>query len=525
MRRTIVCLLVLGLMLTGNQAFAAEDRRVEQQLAVQSALDTANEHLKRGNFRDAVQVLEKHLAYIDGNRRYLLTLRDAYMGYISQLQQAGKDAEVSRYRDRLSILAPVAASRASIPASDTSALTPPVADKPVAVPAQRVNEPKMVALGKSNLDERGERDPFSISNRADASPSDELVAQADRAFAAKNYAEAWRLYEEAEEANPGCARNSSEQRAYCKLYRVACTISGEGIPIGDELEQEIEEAVRLCPTKMKTFADQLKMKMRECVAEVTIRHAPRQGQGWALAETANFRVFHATSVEVAEKACRLAEATRAAMARKWLSTTLPNWTPRCDIYLHPTIKGYKLAGGQDGAPGHSSVSLRDSQVTMRRVDLRMDDPNIFVSTLPHETTHIVLAGQFGKHHLPRWADEGIAVLSECRERVGLHVRNLPAFRREGKLFRVETLLKLEDYPDASRVPPFYAQSVSLCEFLASRKSPATLAAFVRDGLEQGYEAALKTHYGLESFAQLEEEWLQHAFGGSQTRLKTGMTRR
>jgi hypothetical protein len=222
---------------------------------------------------------------------------------------------------------------------------------------------------------------------------------------------------------------------------------------------------------------------------------------------------------VAEKAARLAEATRAAMGRKWLGSVPTTWSPRCDIYLHPTIKGYTLAGGRDGSPGHSSISLPEGRVTLRRVDLRLDDPNMLTATLPHETTHVVLAGQFGKYHLPRWADEGMAVLSESRERVGQHVRNLPAFRREGKLFRLETLLKLEDYPDAERITPFYAQSVSLVEFLVAKKGAVTLTRFIRDGLEGGYEKALTTHYGFATFAELEQEWLQHAFGEAVAALK------
>jgi hypothetical protein len=514
----------LGLVvMMASLVVAGEDRRIEKQLAVQSALDASLEHVRRGNYRDAVLLLEKHLAHIDGNRRYLLTLRDAYSGYIGQLQQAGKTEEARTYEDRLAILR-------SLPspdrASETSArletpnnpLSTPRAESPVAVPAQLAREPKRVALGKTHLEDQPV-DPFSEANRASPPGQNDWLARAERAFAAKNYAEATRCYEEAERCQPGSTASARERWAYCKLHRVARTISGEGIPVGDDLEREIDEALRLCPTKMKPFAEQLRDKMREAVADVTIQHTPRQGSGWALAETAHFRVFHATSVELAEKACRLAEATRAAMARKWFGNTLPAWTPRCDIYLHPTIKGYIQAGGREGSPGHSSITLsqdthQPGRVTLRRIDLRLDDPNLFFSTLQHEATHVVLAGNFGKHHLPRWADEGLAVLSESPERVQMHLRLLPQYRREGKLFRLETLLKLPDYPDAARVAPFYAQSVSLCQFLLSRKSPPTLTAFLRDGLEKGYELALKTHYGLDSFAQLEEEWLQYAFAGS-----------
>jgi hypothetical protein len=33
---------------------------------------------------------------------------------------------------------------------------------------------------------------------------------------------------------------------------------------------------------------------------------------------------------------------------------------------------------------------------------------------------------------------------------------------------------------------------------------------VRDGLVKGYEAALRTHYGIQSYAELQGRWLQYA---------------
>ncbi|MGL4552354.1 MAG: hypothetical protein ACRC33_14335, partial [Gemmataceae bacterium] len=464
-RATLCVVLVVGLLVCAARA-AEPDQRILSRLAVQKALDDAQDHLKRGNYRDAVTLLEKHVAHIDGNRTYLVALRDAYAGHVAQLKATGDAAEAARYADRLAILQPpgTAAELAGAP------LNTPAPERATPVPAKLASGPKMLALGKVDDRAAAPEDPFGPANRAAPVGVAGVVERADRAFAAKDYEAAGRLYDQAADAAAG------ERWAYCKLFRVARAINGEGIPAGDELEREIGEAVRMCP-KVEAWAGQLRATMRDAVAGVAVKHTARVGTGWAVAETANFRVFHATTEEAAEKAARLAEATRAAMGRKWLGAAPPAWTPRCDIYLHPTVKGYTLAGGRDGSPGHSSISLPDGRVTARRVDLRMDDPNVFGATLPHEATHVVLAGQFGKHHVPRWADEGMAVLSESRERVGQHVRNLPAFRREGKLFRVETMLKLEDYPDAERITPFYAQSVSLVEFLVAKKGAVTLTRF------------------------------------------------
>ena len=145
--------------------------------------------------------------------------------------------------------------------------------------------------------------------------------------------------------------------------------------------------------------------------------------------------------------------------------------------------------------------------------MHCDDPSAFVAILPHETTHVVLAGRFGDRRLPHWADEGMAVLSEPRERVELHLHNLPRHRRDDELFPVAELMQMDDYPDGRRIGPFYAESVSLVSFLSSRKGPAAFAHFLNDGLDDGYESALKKDYGIDGFDDLQKRWQHYAFGG------------
>ena len=62
------------------------------------------------------------------------------------------------------------------------------------------------------------------------------------------------------------------------------------------------------------------------------------------------------------------------------------------------------------------------------------------------------------------------------------------------------------------VDAFYAESVSLVEFLSRQKGPETFTQFVREGLQNGYEPALQRYYGYQSFAELQQQWLQYTFG-------------
>ena len=252
--------------------------------------------------------------------------------------------------------------------------------------------------------------------------------------------------------------------------------------------------------------------------EVEVRHtAARSGEGWSVAETANFRIFHNQSREVAEKAARLLEATRSAASKKWFGEPAPTWNPPCDVYLYDTAEDYSLATHQPPqVAGHTTVRRERGRVVSRRIDVHCDDPNVFVGVLPHEATHAVLAGRFGDRDLPHWVDEGMAVLSEPRGRVDLHLQNLPRHRFAGELYPVGELLQMDQYPDdGRRIGAFYAESVSLVEFLShyQRKGPEVFARFLRDGLRDGFEPSLERHYGIHDFDDLQDRWQRYAFGG------------
>src|SRR5947209_6076117 len=70
---------------------------------------------------------------------------------------------------------------------------------------------------------------------------------------------------------------------------------------------------------------------------IAVSHtAPQGDDNWAVAETANFRIFHNQSREFAEKAARLLEEARAVASKKWFGQPAPAWDPPCDVYLYDT---------------------------------------------------------------------------------------------------------------------------------------------------------------------------------------------
>jgi hypothetical protein len=223
--------------------------------------------------------------------------------------------------------------------------------------------------------------------------------------------------------------------------------------------------------------------------------------------TDHFRILHKGDARTAEVLAHAAEEAARRASRKWFGKKeLGDWSERCDVYVHPSGDAFSRATGAPAtAPGFSTIELDGRRVVRLRIDLRGDDPNLLAGVLPHEVTHVILVCQF-RRLVPRWADEGMAVLSEPADRVDLHLRNLPRHRDDGKLFGVAELMRLEDYPEARRVGPFYAQSVSLVAYLCKKRSPATFARFLADALAGDWAEALRRHFGYASFRELQRDW-------------------
>ena len=250
---------------------------------------------------------------------------------------------------------------------------------------------------------------------------------------------------------------------------------------------------------------------------LNLQHFGKNPQGWAVTESSNFRIFHNQDREYVERVALIAERTRLAMSKKWFGADQAAWTPKCELVLHASAAYYqRQTGVPSTSPGHSRIETDPTnyRIVGRRIDLHTETLGMLEAVLPHEATHVVLAGHFGNHQVPRWADEGIAVLTEPLEKIEGHRRNLAKAQKDGMLFSVKDLMDLQNYPDGARMAAFYAESVMLCDFLTTQRGPETMTAFVRDGLDQGYESALRKHYGW-TFRELQTNWDRQVLGETQ----------
>jgi hypothetical protein len=231
---------------------------------------------------------------------------------------------------------------------------------------------------------------------------------------------------------------------------------------------------------------------------------------WQIKETPNFVIFHADP-DLAEKLAASAESARESQTRRWTGSPPPrNWSPRCEIYVYPTAALFSQITGQPvDSEGFSTMQTDGVKTTARRINLRADHATIVTAVLPHEVTHVVLADLFPTQQIPRWADEGIAVLSEPKHEQERRIVELDPALDGGKIFSIEHLM-VRDYPEGPHWALYYAQSVSLTRFLVDQGTPAQFIDFLQGSQRTDAQTELRRVYKIDGFADLQTRWLDYA---------------
>lgn len=242
---------------------------------------------------------------------------------------------------------------------------------------------------------------------------------------------------------------------------------------------------------------------------------------WNIIETANFKISSEVSKASATDIAKHAEALRSELVPKWLgSGTTQSWTPKCEIVLHGSRDSYVSAVGRgsERTVGSSLTKNDGPKVVLRRIDLLGNGTNFLEAALPHELTHVVLKDRFVTAHVPRWADEGTAILSDPSDKQRRHAVDLKRAISSSSTFHAAALLTLEEYPAPDRFGVFYGQSASVTEFLVRRKTPEKFIKFIEKANAVGYDSALRTCYDIASIGELDRLWRDWAALPSPSRL-------
>jgi hypothetical protein len=211
--------------------------------------------------------------------------------------------------------------------------------------------------------------------------------------------------------------------------------------------------------------------------------------------TPNF-VVEAPSPEVAQTAGQYAEKYRREKAQQWINQEMPPWPEPCPLKVTVTM---------GGAGGATSFAFDRGRVLGQQMHIEGSYERLMNSVLPHEVTHTVFAFYF-RTPVPRWADEGGAVLSEDdveRNRHDILCRQI--LNTPGRAIPLRRLFSLKEYP--SDVMALYAEGFSVSNYLVGLSNRPQFLDFVAQGMREGWDRAAQAHYGFNRVEELEQGWI------------------
>ncbi|MBA4015656.1 MAG: hypothetical protein C0483_00565 [Pirellula sp.] len=237
--------------------------------------------------------------------------------------------------------------------------------------------------------------------------------------------------------------------------------------------------------------------------------AAAEVRGWRTATTEHFVVQAVLNDAQLTELGERCEALLGELRAKWFDDGVAtDWAPRCLVVVHGSAATYLQAvPGGERTLGSSWIETKEGKIVTRRVDLRADRVDWFAGALAHELVHVLLADRVGGYPPARWAEEGLAILADPTDKQQRHEADFRAAAAQGGEFRLAEMLGHTEYPDATRITAFYGQSASLVRFLIKFRTPADFSAFLKHSASYGYDAALRSTYGINGIADLERRWL------------------
>jgi hypothetical protein len=209
--------------------------------------------------------------------------------------------------------------------------------------------------------------------------------------------------------------------------------------------------------------------------------------------TTNF-VVDAPTEALARQFGEYAERYRKEKAIEWLGEEMPNWPQPCPL---------KVIISMNGPKGATTFDF-NRRPLYQFMEIEGPKERLLNSVLPHEVTHTVFA-HFFKQPVPRWADEGGAVLSEDDLERSRHDQMCRQLLNAGRAAHLWHLFSLRDYPND--VMMLYAQGYSIARFLVDSSDRATFLNFVRHGMQHGWDGAAESFYHFRTVNELEQAWI------------------
>lgn len=460
------------------------DSESETSLKIHRAMSQAQASLINNKPSEAIRVLEAVSNIAQSTHGFSDLLQEAYQSQIDHLKRTNADAlSIQQLERKLQAIKSPAILK-------VSEITPP---PPPALPSE----------------------PTPMKSPVTSDISRNLLVDAGRAFNQKDYETAERLYRQAHSNGTSLSRTENEAWAYCKLNAIMLKLNeGAGGASLDSLAVELDQAIELGGDRIAKLSENLKAEIQKRKS-ANFTGKPEDQLVWNTLEGENFRIRYSGSKSQAQEVLLVAEECRKFMYDRWSGAPLKSWSSPCEIQLYPSAKLYSQATGRPvSSSGHCQAIIKGGNVEARSISLHIEELSYLDTTLPREVTHLILAELFSDTPLPRWADIGIAALSEPTSEIARSLRAVSQMATKGnQLYTVDYLMKSKEIPTGEPLTIYYAESVSLVHYLVKLKGAKTFMAFLREAPRRGFDSALKNQYGFRDTKDLQDKWLKSITSG------------
>ncbi|MCK9594593.1 MAG: peptidase MA family metallohydrolase [Candidatus Omnitrophica bacterium] len=234
-----------------------------------------------------------------------------------------------------------------------------------------------------------------------------------------------------------------------------------------------------------------------------------QAEQWNASKSTHFVVYYKNAPQkFIEEVKDKAEGYYQAITRElgFLRFDFWLWDNRASIYVYDNAQEY-----QEGT-GRPAWSAGAAMPKDKVVYAFVSEDGFFNRTLPHEIGHIIFREfvGFSNPAVPLWIDEGVASYHGSMQKGGVD-KFLETVHRSGRLIPLSEMALLDpqhiDESDTERVMIFYAESVSVINYLIRRFGKADFVSFcqaLRD--RRDFERALSYVYSLKNIRELDESW-------------------
>jgi hypothetical protein len=229
-----------------------------------------------------------------------------------------------------------------------------------------------------------------------------------------------------------------------------------------------------------------------CVTLFCIAGMASAQEGFAQLSSPPFKVFYSPADEgVAQRTADTLERASAEYGKE-----LPIGDDPVDIIICPSFAEFRRLAGSYGRAQVGGIAQSESGLIIVKAPYLLPPGEDYAATLRHELIHVLLARNTDPENVPRWLNEGIAMVISREIRWG-------ALFRLGRMYAYGEVIPYWQLDfafaprgDEGQFGNAYAQAYSMTRFLQNRLGQDGFWALVHEMKTLPFDQALRKHAGM-----------------------------